>query len=78
MKETAESQIYPFDREGFWNQAYEQLARLKADPAAWKDYLDEIAAFDGLAGDGLEGEEPYYTLEEERAILAGAVERDQG
>jgi len=60
------------DRERFWNQAYEQLARLKSDPVAWQDYLDEIAAFDALAGDGLEAEEPYYTPEEEREILANA------
>lgn len=60
------------DRERFWNQAYEQLARLKADPVAWQDYMEEIAVFDALAGDGLEGEDPYYTPEEEREILANA------
>jgi len=60
------------DRERFWNQAYEQLARLKSDPAAWQDYMAEIADFDALAGDGLEVEEPYYTPEEEREILAKA------
>ncbi len=26
------------ERERFWNQAYDQLARLKADPVAWQDY----------------------------------------
>ncbi len=62
------------DRERFWTQAYEQLARLKADPVVWQDYMDEIAAFDALAGDGLEGEAPYYTPQEEREIL-GKAER---
>lgn len=60
------------DRERFWNLAYQQLAQLKSDPVAWQDYLDEIAAFDALAGDGLEAEDPYYTPEEEREILANA------
>jgi hypothetical protein len=60
------------ERERFWNQAYDQLARLKADPVAWQDYMDEIATLDALAGDGLEGEEPYYTAEEVREILANA------
>ncbi|MBA3378679.1 MAG: hypothetical protein H0T93_07330 [Chloroflexia bacterium] len=60
------------ERERFWNQAYDQLARLKADPVAWQDYMEEIAGFDALAGDGLEDEDPYYTPEEEREILANA------
>ena len=60
------------DRERFWQTAREQLARLKADPVAWQDYLDELADLDALAGDGLEGEEPYYTADEVRQILANA------
>lgn len=34
--------------------------------------MNDVAAFDALAGDGLESEEPYYTPEEEREILANA------
>ncbi len=66
MTDTAEQRIDAFDRQEFWDLAYEQLARLKPDPVAWQEYLDEIDVFDVLAGDGLEGEEPYYTPEEER------------
>jgi len=73
MTDTAEQRVDTFDRQGFWNLAYAQLARLKSDPASWQDYMDEIAAFDALAGDGLEDEEPYYTPEEEREILATSL-----
>ena len=72
MKDTVAQEIDQVDRERLWNRAYEELARLKADSVAWKDYLDEIAVFDRLAGDGFEGEVPYYTPEEEREIIANA------
>jgi hypothetical protein len=73
MKDRINDQIEQPVREQFWNLAYEQLARLKADPIAWQEYLNEIAAFDALAGDGLEAEEPYYTPEKEIEILAKAT-----
>lgn len=44
----------------FWREMEEGLARLRADPVAWKDYQDEIALWDTTSGDGLEKEEPYY------------------
>ena len=66
------------ERERFWNRAYEQLARLKSDPGAWQAYMDEITSFDALAGDGLEGEEPYYTAEEVEEILANAKRAENG
>jgi predicted transcriptional regulator len=56
--------------EQVWERARESVARLKADPVAWKGYQDEIAVWDSLAGDGLTGEEPYYTPEEEAEIEA--------
>lgn len=46
--------------EKFWQEMEGALARLKADPAAWEDYQDEIALWDTTSGDGLENEEPYY------------------
>lgn len=46
---------------------------MRADPVAWKDYLDEIALWDTLSGDGLENEEPYYTPEEEAALAEGGA-----
>ena len=57
-------------KRAFWERAAASVERLKADPEAWQDYLDEIAAWDTLAGDGLENEDPYYTPEEEAAIEA--------
>lgn len=78
MGEIVNDLIERYERERFWNLAYEQLARLKSDPLAWQDYMDEIAAFDSLAGDGLEGEDPYYTPEEEREILARAERAANG
>ncbi len=54
----------------FWARAQESVERLRADPTAWQGYLDEIAIWDELAGDGLAGEAPYYTMEEEAEIEA--------
>ncbi|MGI8403463.1 MAG: hypothetical protein ACR2OE_01605 [Thermomicrobiales bacterium] len=59
-----------YEQERFWQGVNADLARLKADPVAWQDYKEELAFFDRAAGDGLESEEPYYTPEEEREILA--------
>ncbi len=57
-----------YKKEQFWERARLSVERLKADPAAWEDYKREIAIWDGMAGDGLTGEEPYYTPEEEDEI----------
>ncbi len=29
----------------FWQQAYDSVERLRADPVAWKDYKEEVALF---------------------------------
>lgn len=63
-----EDAIEEYRRAKFWQGAYEDYARLKADPMAWQDYQNEIALWDSLTDDGLVGEEPYYTLEDEAAI----------
>jgi predicted transcriptional regulator len=60
-----EDAIRQYRKERFWDGVEEDLARLRADPVAWKDYQDEIAVWDTLSGDGLENEEPYYTVEAE-------------
>ena len=57
-------------KEQFWKRARQSVERFKADPVTWQGYLDEIAIWDGLAGDGLTDEEPYYTPEEEAEIEA--------
>ena len=59
-----------YQKETFWTAMHEGFARLRADPAAWHDYQDEAALWDSVSGDGLEGEEPYFTEEEARGELA--------
>ena len=65
-----EAAIRQYQKEQFWAGVEEDLARLRSDPVAWKDYQDEIALWDTLAGDGLENEEPYYTPDEEAELAA--------
>jgi hypothetical protein len=57
-------------KEQFWERARISVERLKADPVVWQGYLDEIAEWDSLAGDGLENEEPFYSPEEMAEIEA--------
>ena len=63
-------------RARFWREVHDDYARLQSDPAAWKDYQDEVALLEGGSINGLEYEEPYYTPEEEVEIRAHA--RSQG
>jgi len=77
MGEIVNELVMRYEEEQFWTRIREQLARLKADPVAWQDYMDELREWDEMAGDGLEDEDPYYTPEEEREILANA-QRNQG
>ncbi|MGB3306051.1 MAG: hypothetical protein WBA63_07685 [Thermomicrobiales bacterium] len=62
-----------YEHQRFWHEAREQIARLKADPVAWKGYLDEMAEWDGMPNEVLDQEEPYYSPDEEREILADAA-----
>ena len=62
--------IERYQKAKFWEQARADFQRLRSDPAEWADYQAEIAVWDALAGDGLEGEEPYYTPEEEAELDA--------
>jgi hypothetical protein len=73
MGEIANELIDRYDEEQFWTRVRAQLARLKADPVAWNDYMQEIAEWDAMGSDGLENEEPYYSTEEEEEILANAA-----
>ena len=50
-----------YEKERFWRQLEEDMARLRADPVAWQEYQDEIAIWDATLMDGLEDEEPYDT-----------------
>lgn len=71
-----ESAIAQYQKEKFWKGVHDDFTRLRSDPAAWKDYQDELALFEGGSMDGLEDEPPYYSLEEEDEIRA-EFERSQ-
>lgn len=59
VQETLTVVIEHYQKARFWEQARKDIARLRADPAAWAEYQDEIALWDTLAGDGLESEGPW-------------------
>lgn len=40
----------------FWAGVRADYARLQADPAEWAEYTAELAEWDHIAGDGLDGE----------------------
>jgi len=40
----------------FWQGARADYARLRADLAAWADYIGELTEWDRIAGDGLDSE----------------------
>jgi hypothetical protein len=48
-----------YEEDLFWAEAKQQLDRLKSDPVAWKDYLDEMAEWDAMPNDILDLESPY-------------------
>ena len=48
-----------YEEEQFWQEAKEQLDRLKADPVAWQEYMDEMAEWDAMPNEVLEAEPPY-------------------
>jgi len=73
MGEVVTRLVDEYEHRRFWQEAREQLARLKADPVAWKGYLDEMAEWESMPNEVLEQEEPYYSPEEEREILADAA-----
>jgi hypothetical protein len=73
MGEIVTDLVERYEEERFWTRVRGQLAALKADPVAWQDYLDELALFDQMAGDGLEHEEPYDEPAEEEEIQQQAA-----
>ncbi len=75
MSEIVEQLVDQFEKERFWSGVREDLARLKADPVAWQGYLAEMSEWDNMPNEILDAEDPYYTPEEEREILAGAAAR---
>ena len=70
MGEIVTRLVDEYEHQRFWQEAKAQLARLKADPVAWKDYLDEMTEWDEMPNEVLDQEDPYSTPEEERKMLA--------
>ncbi len=70
MGEIVNDLIERYELEQFWKLAHDAVERLRSDPVAWNDYREEALMLQGGSMDGLEGEPPYYTAEEEEAILA--------
>jgi len=62
--------IERYEREQYWKGVHEDYERLRSDPVAWQDYVDEVRSLEGGSMDGLQNEEPYFTAEEEAAIRA--------
>lgn len=70
MGEIVTDLVERYEREQFWRGVTEDLERLRSDPAAWKNYQDEIALLEGGSMDGLDDEPPYFTPEQEEEIRA--------
>ncbi len=43
-----------YERERFWRGAAEDVARIKANPEAWRGYQDESAEWEATLADGLD------------------------
>lgn len=74
MGEIVTRLVDEYEHQRFWQEAKAQLARLKADPVAWKEYLDEMTEWDNMPNEVLDQEEPYSTPEEAREMLADAAQ----
>jgi predicted transcriptional regulator len=68
-----EEAVDGYEKAKFWQAMHEGFARLRAAPAAWSEYDQEVALWDTVSGDGLEDEEPFYTEEEARDEIAAAT-----
>jgi hypothetical protein len=54
-----------YEEELFWAEAKQQIDRLKSDPVAWKDYLEEMAEWDAMPNEILDLESPYEAYSED-------------
>lgn len=77
MGEIVADLVSRYERERFWREASGDLARLKQDECAWRDYRDESTALDQLANEGLRDEPPFFTREEEEEIRAEIAAESQ-
>jgi hypothetical protein len=65
LGELVDVAVRRMERDQFWQQYNEDYERLKADPGAWKDYQDELQAWDATLQDGLD-DYPYDDVTDER------------
>ena len=56
MQAVLDDAIEYYQRDKFLNEANAAYARLKADPKAWSEELEERRASDGILMDGIEDE----------------------
>jgi predicted DNA-binding protein len=56
MQTLLDEAIEHYQRERFMEEANAAYARLKSDPEAWREELEERQAWDPTASDGLENE----------------------
>lgn len=73
ISQVIEDAVDRYHKENFWKAMHEGFARLRADPAAWREYQDEAALWDSVSADGLEDEAPYFTAEEARDEIAATT-----
>lgn len=73
LPDVLDEAISEYERKKFLEGVREDYARLRADPEAWREELEERALWDVTLMDGLEDEPPYppeeMLSEEERAAL---------
>ncbi len=71
MGEIVTELVDRYEDELFWAEAKQQITRLKSDPVAWKDYLDEMAEWDAMPNDILDREAPYEDAAAENDHVPG-------
>lgn len=54
IREMVDAAANKIERERFWKNYREAFEKLKADPAEWAAYQEEITAWDATLMDGLE------------------------
>lgn len=64
ISQVIEEAIDRYEKDRFWTAMYAGFARLRSEPDAWDEYRTEAALWDSVSADGLEDEEPYFTVEE--------------
>ncbi len=62
-----------YGREQYWKLVQDDYRKLHDDPHGLREYQNEIALWDLTAADGLIDDDPYYSEEEAKEILARAA-----